>query len=238
MSSPNLTIPDQPSKPCDGATPTTSTQDSSSAKSFGAKIADLDRRTQVLEKDAKGLVKRIGIILGILGGLIAVPKGAHDFWLIVMASPKTSMAWGDAITISYDPQTKDLFIISNLTLSNEGSANDRVKSVSVELNVQQPQPIFISEVDIQFVDPHQEATRTPFSLGPNQSKDLTVTVDVTAPLSPMALANPGPRVMDFSLILQGGGLLSQKFCIPPLDGDVLRDILSAKPKRVTTTSCS
>ena len=198
------------------------------------KVSTLEGEVQKLRNEGKSWAKRVGVILGVLGGLIAVPKGINDAWNVIHASPKTSISWGQPIRLSFDPGTSILTFTFNLTATNDGSLSDHVDSASVELKLPQAQSIFLSEGDVQM-----SGATIPFALAPNQPKDIVVSVQVSRALSAMALREPGSRVLDFSLVLGGRRqTLSQKYCIPPFDADDLQSILNAHPRRALYALCN
>lgn len=199
------------------------------------RIDALANRVLQLEVDVRKLqgswLSRFVVVVGIVGGLLAIPKTAYDGLMTLTASPKTDMRWGDAVGMHYDQASQDLVFTFDLTATNEGLKTDHVSSPSVELGVQQPAPIYLGQDDIRLAA-GGAAVPVPFSLSPGQSKDVQVTVTVQKPLSPQALEKPGRRTLEISLFVAGKkGPISHRYFIPPLDNDDLMALLRAEPRR-------
>jgi hypothetical protein len=196
------------------------------------RIGKIEDRLKKLESS---LAAKIVVVLGIIGGLTALPKTAYDTWSILAHKPVIS--WGDTIELRFDPATEKLALIFSVSTTNESTKIARVTSASCEFDV--PGPIFVSKDDIELRE-GSVPVRFPFSLGAAQAKDLNVSVVVARDLSPLALAQEGRRVLDVSFLLEGQSQpVSHKYCTPPLDRDDLQALkLNAEPTRVPIAHCN
>lgn len=214
-----------------------------------ATIASLARRVEILEKDAGSWFKRLGIIVGIVGGLVAVPKGVYDLWsAFATPSPKTAAQWGESVTIAQDPQ-KYLVLSSEVTLSNQGLGQDGVAKDSFKLTLPNLKPpenlISVDQPEIKFVELSDNKSRTPeqvdqegipvpIYLGATQRKRFLVRAEIARALAERALKQSGVWKVEFSLTLQSGGPpLSRQFCWT-LDNARLTDISNGNPNTLNT----
>jgi hypothetical protein len=195
---------------------------------------------QDLEKGERSYWKRLALILGVLGGLIAIPKGIQEAWTTLRPSPDIRLIWADDVTLSYDPQTKNLNLIYGLSISNTGTAEDHITSASIELNMSQPTPFYVGSSFIHFEPPNQQKLTIPVTIGKGETKDVRVYVVVNPGMTNYALENPGARETNLSFTLQSRGVynpVSRRFCLHEIDSEALKTIVSGQPWHPTNTSC-
>src|SRR6266853_6536980 len=70
------------------------------------KIAALGSDVEKLKKSDSSLFKKVAVILGVIGGLIAIPKGVMDSVSAIHQKPRTTVDWGQPLSIHYDAKTR------------------------------------------------------------------------------------------------------------------------------------
>jgi len=227
MSSTDPVLPPQPSSqpPQDGAP--------------GGGSTDLEKRLQALEKSDKSLWKRLGMILGILGGLIAIPKGVHDAWESFFPTPSVQLSWRDDVMYTYDPAKNSVYIVYYLSISNaKGTAEDRIKSASVSLQAREQFLGIVGTPDIHFKTASQSGMILPVTILKGDSKDVQLYASLTPKLANAAL--PGTRETEVSFSLESKGIKSpllKKFCLPEMDSTAWQDMLSGQPWHPLNAAC-
>lgn len=203
-------------------------------------FSELEKRVRALEESGKGFWKRFGMVLGILGGLIVIPKSVYDVWVLFHPSPKVEFVWRDVVQLSYDPQARNVNLIYRVSIDNtRGTAEDRITSASVRLQVAQPEPFFLGANYINF-DVDQHRTSVPLTIGKGEYRDMWVYVTLTPEFSAYALANPGPRETDVNFTLQSKGYqrpVSKRFCLHEMDSAALKRVVDGQPWTPDKTSC-
>jgi hypothetical protein len=201
---------------------------------------DFEKRLQALEKSDKSRWKQWGIILGVLGGLIAIPKGIHDAWESLFPAPSVQLSWRDDVAYTYDPAKNSVYIIYYLSISNaKGTAEDRIKSVSISLQARQQFLGIIGTPDIQFKTGNQSGTSfLPVTILKGESKDVQLYASLTPKFANAAL--PGTRETEVSFSLESKGIkkpLQKKFCLPEMDSTAWKDMLNGQPWHPRNTAC-
>ena len=201
---------------------------------------DFEKRLQVLEKSDKSLWKRLGMILGILGGLIAIPKGVHDAWESYFPAPSVQLSWRDDVTYTYDPAKNSVYIIYYLSISNaKGTAEDRIKSASISLQAREQSLGVVGTPDIHFKTADQPSMSfLPVTILKGESKDVALYASLTPRLANATL--PGTRETEVSFSMESKGIKSpllKKFCLPEMDSTAWQDVLSGQPWHPLNAAC-
>jgi hypothetical protein len=223
---------DPPSKPAsDNVTSRAGDADSHSKEQVAERDwGDLARRVTALEGSEKGFWRRAGMVLGILAGLVAIPKASYDLWTqTIHPRPSVKLSWRNDGALAYDPSEKHLTLVYNLSISNaDGTAEDRINSGSVKLL---PGGYVIGAPFIKF-GVGQQKVAIPVTIGKGESKDVSVSVIVLPDLAKLFLADPGPKETDVAFTLESSkGFdhpLLKKFCLGELDSDDLQRVISGE----------
>src|SRR5208282_2139192 len=73
------------------------------------------------------------VILGVIGALIAIPKGIIDSVNAIHQRPQTTMDWGAPLTIHYDAKTRLLRFGFPMVLNNQGTADDTIEKLAADI---------------------------------------------------------------------------------------------------------
>ena len=201
---------------------------------------DLARKVTALEEAEKGFWRRAGMVLGILAGLVAIPKASYDLWTFIHPRPNVKLSWRNDGALAYDPSEKHLTLVYNLSISNaDGTAEDRINSGSVKLL---PGGYVIGTPFIKF-GVGQQKVGIPVTIGKGEYKDVSVSVIVHPDLAKLFLADPGPKETDVAFTLESSkGFdhpLVKTFCLGELDSDDLQRVISGEqPWLPQNASCT
>jgi hypothetical protein len=140
-------------------------------------LTDVLQRLRRLEADANGFwawIKKWGGFVGLIAGLIGIPKGIFDGAAAAWPHPKTSILLRYPLQVSFAPDTQEFAIAFDFSIRNEGTKDDRalISSSSAELTPPpetypplrfRPEEIAITEVDtqkpFQYVDINKGSSR-------------------------------------------------------------------------------
>jgi hypothetical protein len=95
------------------------------------RVRDIDNRVSRLESDTRGFwgwTKKWGSFVGLLAGLLGIPKASIDMWSSLSVHPKASIVAAYPLTITYDLQSHRLSITFPFTIQNAGTADEVIKS--------------------------------------------------------------------------------------------------------------
>jgi hypothetical protein len=161
-----------------------------------ARLARAQSDIDDLKKSSRGRIERIGIIIGFLGGLIAIPKIVADTYDAIYNPQKTGIEWSKPLDVRYDVHDQVLRLEFPLTANNDGPNPDSIESVSASLGsvVDPTVNIPVSESDIQ-VSEDQKPLTLPIPLEREKAKSLTMALSLGQPFSEQALTLEGTRVV-------------------------------------------
>lgn len=223
----------------------TTTPAESNESGVGTALADLTKRVQALEKGDKGFWKRVVVLVGVLGGLIALPRGIKDLQALLFPRPKIEFSWQPTVNLAYDNKNNTLKLIYRLAISNsEGTAEDRIQSASVDFKVagQETLPIGAPNYGFQV---NQQDVGSSLTLGRGEYKDNVVFyITLRKAFSDYALKNPGDRETDVYFTLQSKFRPNEayprdvtRFCLHKMDSDAFETVRNGGMWSVATTSC-
>ena len=149
---------------------------------------DLDH----LKTESKGWIKTWGVYLGILGALVALPKGVLDLATQVRKRPQTSVAI-EEITIYHDPSLSSEIVKFPLVVRNAGNQDDVLLSQGAEITAE-GQTVSLAEKDFGLFDhgEQQLALRVP----KDEVHDYQVSITFN-PKTRQVLAAPGDHKLQF-----------------------------------------
>jgi hypothetical protein len=76
-----------------------------------------------------GWIKKWGGILGLLAGLITIPKTGVELYRIVITKPHSSAVRGAEINADYDPKAERIRLSFNFSVLNAGNADDTIREL-------------------------------------------------------------------------------------------------------------
>jgi hypothetical protein len=83
--------------------------------------------------------ERIGLLIGVIGGIISIPKGLIDGWQAIeqtfYAKPKLIIERSAPLSLTYDPKQKILTLSFGLILQNKGDDSEAIERCSGYLGV-------------------------------------------------------------------------------------------------------
>jgi hypothetical protein len=128
-------------------------------------------------------ITKAAVILGVIGALIAIPKGVKDAIEAVNQKPKTSVDLGRPLAIRYDPQKQVLKFDIPMVANNEGNANDLIERLSGKVHAAPDNansPIVISNIEVSEVG---HLLEFPIPIPVRQPKSFSVDLFLNAPFS-------------------------------------------------------
>jgi hypothetical protein len=93
---------------------------------------DVETLKSKWEKENEGLgawIKKWGAIIGLMAGLIALPKGAYDLYGVMVNKPSTTAMRGLPIVMRYEAATEKIYFSFNTSIHNTGTADDTISQV-------------------------------------------------------------------------------------------------------------
>jgi hypothetical protein len=164
--------------------PDVSSQESSQTPPVA--LADLSREIETLkakwQQENEGFgawIKKWGAIVGLMAGLIALPKGAYDLYGVMVNRPSTSAMRGLPITMSYDTTREKIRFSFNISVHNAGTADDTISQVwakfrSPESSEMPPVAFDSSKFEIK---EKGDKISLPFTIAKSTSRDLACTIE-------------------------------------------------------------
>jgi hypothetical protein len=174
--------------------------------------SDVDR----LKTESRSWVKTWGVYLGMLGALIAVPKGALDLVTELWQRPDTSVAIKE-VTIYHDPGLTSEILQFPLVVMNLGNRDDVLLNNGATLSVA-GQSVDLSEADFGLFDNGNKIKAS--LLAP---KNATRAYDVSVTFNPKTrevAAMPGPHKLELRFLGVKDQSYLASFCFPLQASDV------------------
>jgi hypothetical protein len=77
----------------------------------------------------------IGIIIGVIGGLISIPKGLVEAYQTIFKKPKLVIERSAPVSIMYDPRRKIITFSCGLILENKGNDSEAIEKCAAYFGV-------------------------------------------------------------------------------------------------------
>jgi hypothetical protein len=199
-------------------------------------LARLRSDVDLLKTESKSWVKTWGVYLGMLGALIAVPKGALDLVTQLWQRPVTSVAIRE-ITIYHDPGLSSEIVKFPLIVMNLGNRDDLLLNNGASLTVA-GQSVELSEADFGLFENGKKVDTS--LLVP---KDALRAYDVSITFNPKTremAATPGLHKLELRFLGVNHQSYLASFCFPLQASDV-HDLFESNEYRrqtmITHTQC-
>jgi hypothetical protein len=203
-------------------------------RSVEDQLAALRSDVDHLKTESKSWIKTWGVYLGMLGALIAVPKGALDLVTQLWLRPDTSMAI-QQITIYHDPGLSSEILKLPLVVMNLGNRDDVLLNNGASLTVA-GQSVELSEADFGLFDNGKKLDSS--LLVP---KDALRAYEVSITFTPRtraAVAVPGLHRLELRFLGVKHQSYLASFCFPLQASDVHDRFESNEYRRQTMiTQC-
>jgi hypothetical protein len=112
-----------------------SSLDSQSAKSqessLKKEVEQLREEVKNINREKSGFWKKIAMVLGILGGLFAIPNSAVTGYGVLVSHPKTEIAPKEALAVFYNPSRAVFVAMVPILVANKGNADDELNDADV-----------------------------------------------------------------------------------------------------------
>jgi hypothetical protein len=174
--------------------------------------SDLDR----LKTESKSWVKTWGVYLGMLGALVALPKGILDFAAQVWQRPNTSVAIKE-ITIYHDPGLSSEIVKFPLVVMNVGNQDDVLLNHGAKLTVA-GQSVELPETDFGLFD-NGKKVDTSLRVPKDELRAYDVSITFNSKTREVA-ATPGPHKLELQFLGVKNQLYMASFCFPLQDSQV------------------
>jgi hypothetical protein len=206
-------------------------------RGLDARLKKTQDEVEELKKSDRSWLKKAGLVLGFLGGLIATPKLIKDNVLDIIARANTTVAWGRPLNIRYDQHDQVLRLDFPILANNEGTKLDVVDAVSATLRAAEKPDVNIpvSDSDIE-INEDGHSVHQPFSLEAEKPRSLVFAFSLAPPFSAQALGFEGTRVLEVVLRTRDSKRISYQYCFN-LDKAQADEVLAAKEMHVRFSSC-
>jgi hypothetical protein len=204
---------------------------------FEQKLNSFGSELEQLKQSEGNLLKKIALILGVIGALIAIPKGIIDSVSAIHQRPQTTLDWGSPLTIHYDSKTRLLRFGFPLVFNNQGNADDTLEKLSADIHTVPDNSKFAATIsDFELTLGQTESTQLPLPLTPHQPKQVHINLVLPGPFSERALSFEGERTIVVTFTTADKGTISHNYCFD-LDRDQGAEILVSQDKNIRTPDC-
>ncbi|PYJ12648.1 MAG: hypothetical protein DME93_06570 [Verrucomicrobia bacterium] len=125
------------------------------------------------------------IIIGLVGGIISIPKSTIEGWQTIFSRPKLDVERSVPVSIAYDPKNNVLRCSFGMLLFNAGNKAEIIKAFHAQLRVpDDPKQCVLFSDSGTVINEDKNAIGTVFTVRQNDSKSLTceITVDSSDPI--------------------------------------------------------
>jgi hypothetical protein len=199
-------------------------------------LAKLTSDVDHLKKESKSWVKTWGVYLGVLGALVALPKGIMDLTTQFWHSPVTSVAIRE-VTIYHDPGLSSEIVKVPLVVTNVGNFDDALLNHGATLTVA-GRSVDVPDADFGLFDSDGKKVDTSLYVpkGGLRAYDVSITFNTR---TREVAATPGPHKLELRFLGTKNESYLASFCFPLQDSEI-RDLFeSTMYKRQTMiTQCT
>lgn len=193
-----------------GKTSASSTHSSSMSgdlKTLRDEVTSIRKEVDTLkQKNSKKWYEIAAVLIGLVGGLIAVPAAINGAVHVFTDRPKTTVTWSRPLDVAYKATDQSLELLVPIVINNEGARSEEVVRVSAQITVPGSSnivPTNIDDSDIQF----REGDKTfslPFYVKSEEPRAIAILLDVPAPWPDRILAVRGRKQLNVQLVLHEG----------------------------------
>lgn len=107
--------------------------DSSPPPTIESLKGEIDQLKQQQERESHefwGRTKRWGLVIALIGGLIAISRGIYDSSVQLWGEPKTDVSGGDSLDLIVDPTAETVTFSLEALITNEGKKDDVISQLT------------------------------------------------------------------------------------------------------------
>lgn len=181
------------------------------------RLAKLTSDVDQLKKESKSWVKTWGVYLGILGALVALPKGILDLTTQLWHSPATSVAIQE-VTIYHDPGLSSEIVKVPLVVANVGNFDDSLLNHGATLTVA-GRSVEVPDADFGLFDTDGKKLGTSLYVpkGGLRAYDVSITFNTE---TRKVAAIPGPHKLELRFLGTKNESYLASFCFPLQEGEI------------------
>jgi hypothetical protein len=97
-------------------------------------IDELKRSREKESRSFAGRIKLWGAVIGLIGGLFAIPRGLFDSYVLLFGEPKTTVVGGNDLKLEYTPNKSEIRLSFDALMTNEGDKNDVINNLLGQLS--------------------------------------------------------------------------------------------------------
>ena len=199
--------------------------------SLEAQLAKLRSDLDHLKTESKSWVKTWGVYLGILGALVAVPKGALDLVTQLWHRADTSVAIRE-VTIYHAPELSSEIVTVPLVLMNLGNRDDVLFNNGASLTVE-GQSVELSNDDFGLFDDGKKVDAS-LLIPKDTLRPYAVSITFNPKTRKLA-ATPGLHKLELRFLGINHQSYSASFCFPLQASDV-HDLFESNDVRQETVT--
>jgi hypothetical protein len=212
-----------------------------SEKGLFPAITDLTKRVAALENSDKGFWKKLIVLVGVAGGILALPGQVMDIAARLHPRPDLHFSWQVPVKLANDPETGGFQFLYRVRISNEGTAVDGVKSATVVYTVVGQGSFPIGNCKFRV---NQQELGYEITIGKNEYKEAEFYATVPKEFANAYLTQPGERETDVNFTLQSkyppqgvSDVVTQRFCLHAMDAEALETVRMGGGWFANNTSC-
>ena len=204
-----------------------------------ARLERAEKEIQELQTSDRSWVKKAGLVVGVLAGLVAIPKTVKENLQAWYDPPRTSIEWGKPLDVGYDVHNRVLRLDFPILANNDSATNDSIKEISATLfsDSDPTVKVFVGDSDVQVSDNQGKSILQPIPIQSRSPSSLMITLSMNSPFSEQALGLSGRRTVEVIFKTHSGKAISQKYCFD-FDKDQGDEVLGAKEMHLWTPFCN
>jgi hypothetical protein len=179
--------------------------------SLNAKLDAAQKDIQDLQTSDRSWVKKAGLVIGVLAGLVAIPKTVKENVEAWYDPPRTTIEWGKPLDLQYDEHDRTLQMGFPILANNDGSTNDVIQEISATLVSDHGQVPAAHVGDVQASDEGKSVLQ-PIPVISRVPRSLMINLRLSPPFSEQALGFEGMRTVEVVFKTHSGKLITQKYC--------------------------
>ena len=148
-------------------------------------VEELRRQLNSLQEEVRkdkegvgGWIKKWGGIVGLIAGIVALPKAGIDIYTALVSLPRTTFDHSKPFSLGYDPVAEAMTASYDVALLNDGTADDLVNEISGTLEPPAPISERIAYFDMGAFELSENGVRVipPFGISKAAPRHLTCIV--------------------------------------------------------------
>jgi hypothetical protein len=205
--------------------------------SLNARVERAQTEIQDLQTSDRSWVKKAGLVIGVLAGLVTIPKTVKENVQAWYDPPRTSIEWGKPLDLRYDVHDRVLRLDFPVLANNESDTNDSIQEISATLvsDRDRNSRVLVGDSDVQVSDQGKSISQ-PIPIQSRVPHSLVISLSVNSPFSEQALGFDGRRIVEVVFKTHGGKSITQKYCFD-FDKEQGQEVLDAKEMHLWTPSC-